>query len=450
MVDSSIDKHLTSWVVLLLILSVSFSASGESLVVSKQGGGFHSIQKAINKASAGDVVYVEEGTYRENLNLNKKITIKGPGPKTVNIVSKEKGEPVISAGPSNSKIKLAGVAIKGATGSKCPDLDKGICPVGLSATGEVSISVIDAQINGNARDGLLLQDSSRLSLVNSLVAKNGENLKGDSNIFYAGIELRNSSQANLKDVELIENRIGLLLSHSATVEIKKCRVSGSSEVGVWVANQAKILIESSEILNSEVGVRGFGGKVKLANSKISENKLGLNFLVTSASLENVSIKGNEVGGDLREGSKVRLKYSTIRANGRTGLKVFNSKVNLYNTEFVKNGSYGLHLFEGSASTVKDSSFENHESAGILLQKTSKARVVSSSFKENGKAVQMAESSRLELNRAKITNNDTGIEISIPEDFTGKLSGFSNMISDNATNFSGVSENTQKKLVAEKE
>lgn len=451
MVNSSIDKHLTSWVVLLLVLSVSFSASGESLVVSKQGDEFHSIQKAIDKASTGDVVHVEEGTYRENLNLDEGITIKGKGPEKVKIISKNKKEPVVLAGPSSAEIKLAGVAIKESTGSKvskCNDIDKGVCPVGLSVTGGVSISVVNARITGNA--GILLQGSSGLSLVNSLVANNGGKLKGDSNIFYAGIELRNSSQANLKDVELIENHIGLLLIHSATAEIKKCRVSGSSQEGVWVANQAEALFEESKFHNNEVGIHGFGGEIKLVGSKISENNLGVEFIATKASMENVSIKRNRVGGVLRAVSKVRLKNSTIKTNGKTGLKVFNSKANLYNTEFVKNGFYGLQLFEGSASLVKNSRFENNESAGILLQKTSKARVASSSFKENGKAIQMAGSSRLELKKAKITNNDTGIEISIPDNFGGSLSGYGNIIYDNDKKFSGVSESKQNNLVAEKE
>jgi len=467
MVDSSIDKHLISWVVLLLILSVSFSASGDSLMVSKQGGGFDSIQKAINKASAGDVVYVEEGTYRENLNLDEGITIKGPGPKTVNIVSKEKGEPVILAGPSSSKIKLAGVALKGATGSKCPEIEKGICSVGISAFGEVTINVVNAKISGNAIDGILLQDSSRLSIANSIVTNNGVKQLG------VGVELNDSSRARLEEVELIGNPFGLLLSHSATAELKGSRISQSREegvrvvskteisiknseinnnegIGVMVANNAKALFEESESQNNKVGIRGFGGKVKLTTSKISGNKLGLKFLATNASIEEVSIKENEDGGVLRKGSKVRLKGSTLKDSGGTGLKVVNSKVNLFNSKFVKNGNYGLHLFENSAAMVINSIFEKHKSAGILLQETSKARVAGSRFKENGKGIQIAGSSSLELKKAKITDNDTGVEISIPEDFTGKLSGFSNMISDNETNFSGVSENTQKKLVAEKE
>ena len=451
MVKSTNDKLLAVLITLLLVLPVSFLVSGESLVVSRQGDGFDSIQKAINKASAGDVVHLEEGTYRENLILDEGIAIKGKGPEKVKIISKNKKEPVVLAGPSNAEIKLAGVAIKGSTGStvsKCPDIDKGVCPVGLSATGEVSISVVNARITVNA--GILLQDSSRLSLVNSLVAKNGEKLKGNSNIFFAGIELRNSSRAKLKDVEVIENHIGLLLSNSATAEIKKCRVSGSSRAGVWVANQAEALFEESKFHNNEVGIHGFGGEIKLVGSKISENNLGVEFIATKASMEDVSITGNEVGGDLRRRSKVRLKGSTISANGRTGIKVFNSKVNLYNIAFVKNGFYGLQLFEGSASLVKNSRFENNKSAGILLQKTSKARVVSSSFKEHGKAIQMAGSSRLELNKSKITNNETGIEISIPDNFGGSLRGFGNIISDNDNNFSGVSKNKQGKLLTEQE
>ena len=74
-----------------------------TLTVCQSGCVFSSIQTAINASSNGDTIQVQSGTYYENVNVNKQLTLRGIG------------RPVVNANYSGSAIKLAadGITLEG-------------------------------------------------------------------------------------------------------------------------------------------------------------------------------------------------------------------------------------------------------------------------------------------------------------------------------------------------
>ncbi|QTA37268.1 hypothetical protein JYK00_05860 [Thermosipho ferrireducens] len=64
-----------------LIISMVSIAQNTTFIVGKSIGYIESIQKAINKASNGDIIHIKEGVYKENLKIiNKNLKIVGESP----------------------------------------------------------------------------------------------------------------------------------------------------------------------------------------------------------------------------------------------------------------------------------------------------------------------------------------------------------------------------------
>src|SRR5450756_1545756 len=89
--------------IIMLILLLVGGAGAATLTVCSSSCTNSSIQAAINAAGNGDIVIVNSGTYYENVNVNKQLTLRGIG------------NPVVDAGGSGSAIKLAvnGIILEG-------------------------------------------------------------------------------------------------------------------------------------------------------------------------------------------------------------------------------------------------------------------------------------------------------------------------------------------------
>lgn len=77
-------KFLVGFLILigamLLIITVFEVAEGKTIIVSKDGNGdYEKIQDAIDNATEGDTIRVWEGTYEENVVVNKTVSLVGNG-----------------------------------------------------------------------------------------------------------------------------------------------------------------------------------------------------------------------------------------------------------------------------------------------------------------------------------------------------------------------------------
>ncbi len=75
-------KRFFSSIILIsaLLLLASLSTVAGTLEVGANDPEFSSIQKAINSAKPGDTLLLKEGTYKENLKIEKDLTLKEKGP----------------------------------------------------------------------------------------------------------------------------------------------------------------------------------------------------------------------------------------------------------------------------------------------------------------------------------------------------------------------------------
>src|SRR3990170_243842 len=89
----------------ILGLLLAGSANAATLMVCQSGCVYSSIQAAVNPSSSGDTILVQSGTYYENVNVTKQLTLRGIG------------MPVVDAGGSGSTITLSadGIILEGFT-----------------------------------------------------------------------------------------------------------------------------------------------------------------------------------------------------------------------------------------------------------------------------------------------------------------------------------------------
>ena len=79
----------------ILGLLLAGSANAATLTVCPSGCAYSIIQAAVNASSSGDTIQVQSGTYYENVNVNKQLTLRGIG------------NPMVNASGSGSAITLS-------------------------------------------------------------------------------------------------------------------------------------------------------------------------------------------------------------------------------------------------------------------------------------------------------------------------------------------------------
>ena len=160
-----------------------------------EGTNYITIQAAINDASPGDEIHVDSGTYYENVNVTKRLTLRG--------IDTGAGMPVVDAGESEnvSAITLVadGIVLEGFTATMTV----------ISEYSGAGIEVISSNntLSGNNASsnfiGIALYNSSNNTLSGNIALNNG-----------GGILLELSTNNTLFDNDANLNGVGISLSYS--------------------------------------------------------------------------------------------------------------------------------------------------------------------------------------------------------------------------------------------
>jgi parallel beta-helix repeat protein len=233
------------------------SAAAATLCVAPGGAGGcqSSIQAAVTAAAAGDTIKVAAGTYKENITINKAVSVIGAGA----------GQSIISADPTVAK---EGVTIDGVT------------------SGAATFSGFT--VTNSALSGILVQNSSGVTVSNNTVIHNDLNLNLDTHTCPGafpfdqddcgeGLHLRGVSNSQILNNLVTDDAGGILLTDETAATtgntIDGNRVQDNVEdCGITLASHPSQIIPPTTQGGQPTFKPGFGVfKNSITNNVVSGN-----------------------------------------------------------------------------------------------------------------------------------------------------------------------------------
>jgi parallel beta-helix repeat protein len=323
---------------LLTLLFTMAQAATITITVGPEGCDHKSVQAAIDAASPGDLIEVREGTYYENVDLNKPLILQGTD-------ADERGV-VLDAGGKGSAITISanGATVAGlvVTNSSCSGIlvhsddniifsvsaiDNEYC--GIRLEGSRNNTVEDSNFSRNGAIGITLKDSEYNRILSNTANENADN----------GIELEESSE------NLIANN----------------SISGSGNDGIELKGSKNNCILSNHATGN---MDGLCLELSSDGNQISDNNFSYNNLTGIMLREsrdnmvekNVAEENNE--GICLEGSS----NTTVRSNNASENAQHGIHLNCYSLE---NTLYANQLIGNAEYEAYDESGKNQWDDGAM-------------------------------------------------------------------------------------
>ena len=261
------------FVILIIGMFLFDEVSAKTITVAKDGSGdYEKIQDAIDNANIGNSVFVSNGTYFENVVVNKTINLTGESRENTVIDGNKSGDVVrIEA----DWVNLSGFLIKNSGEKYYQD---GIEV--MSKNNQITNCIISN--NSGSGKGIYFYKSTNNQIKNCTFSKNGISLESFSNnnqiknciISSGGISLRDYYDNQIKNCTISNS--GIFLGSSSNNQIINCTLNNSSRRGIYISYSSNNKIINCSISdNSENGIYiGGSSNNQIMNSTISNNSGG--------------------------------------------------------------------------------------------------------------------------------------------------------------------------------
>jgi parallel beta-helix repeat protein len=173
-----------------------------------EGADFRTVQEAINNASAGDTIFVRNGTYHENVVINKSITLLG----------EEKTSTIIDGNGTDSVIFIEdadNITVKGFTLKNSGTFLFNSSGVLIERSNGITISDNIIYTNYN---GISLIYSNNTIIYDNNISKN----------FYTGISLYSSANTLISSNIILDNYNGISFIYSSSAVISANTIMNNS------------------------------------------------------------------------------------------------------------------------------------------------------------------------------------------------------------------------------
>ena len=340
------------------------------------------ITEGVNKAKNGDIVYVYNGKYKENIEITKSIELIGQNrDKTFIKDSNDKnyGLLVLASDVTIKKFTFEGfvgsmfsraIQIGMADGSS-PQEDIHLsncqiryCDGGIFVYHVANSMINDCKIFGNHGSGLVIEDSSSVTIKNCLLGGNGGKTE-DGLTRSGGITI-------VSEASTVSN-----------IEISRCTIEENIGIGI------------------ELFVFGTSNSVK--NVKIHNNYL---------------IKNSWYGIDIQEVGDTEIYDNEICKNKKCGIyaNMLKSDCVIINNKISDNGGAnnidcGIYIMDCSETiTIKNNEIQNNVKAGFILLRSMSHKIINNIISQNGIGISLSFSSGNNIEGNTISSNDIGIKI----------------------------------------
>ena len=297
---------------------------------------FTKIQDAIDSIDVknGDTIYVYAGIYYENIYINKSIILRG----------EDRNTTIIDGGGINNTV-IVNVDWAGVFRFT---IQNGFFCIWIFNSSDNTLK--DNSIKYDKAGGIVLWDSVRNIIKDTIFQSNGINIRGD-NIEHWNSHIIEDNFVNGKPIQYYKN--------------KENEIVPLDTSQVILANCTNFFIENLEMSNIDTGIQvGFSENNTFKSNNISNNK---NYgIVLISSCNNIIKENNMDGIELYFSSNNTISENIIKENNMDGIKLHYSSNNTISENNIKeNNDIGINIGQSYNNYINNNRIIE-SSNGILL------------------------------------------------------------------------------------
>ena len=354
-------------IIVLVLLGLCSVASAKTIYVPDD---YARIQWAVDNASAGDTIIVRDGTYVENIDINKQLTIKSEnGSSNCIVQAKNSEDHVFYVTADNVTIKgftvtgsgKAGIFLYKSNNSRIENVNASnnwYCGIHLDYSSNNTITGNTVLYN---KFGICFCKSSNNIIANDTVSSNNydgihlsfsrNNIIANNNASnnYYGVSLYESSNNTIvNNIASSNNCDGIILSCSSNNTIANNNVSSNNDYGIYLYNSSRNTITGNTVLYNKFGIYFW----KSSNNIIANDTVSSN---------------NESGVYLRSSRSNAIANNNISSNNKDGIFLYeSSNNNTITNNTISNNSIGIYLLSSSSNTIANNNISSNNWDGIYL------------------------------------------------------------------------------------
>ena len=316
-----------SFFLIFIFFALMASNALASTIITVDGTGgadYTSIQEAVDNATVGDTILVYPGTYIENVNINKELTVKSysgnPNDTIVRVANSKDNIFDVTA----NNVTISGFKIIGAGTAPYTAEDKAGIYVEGSNGVVISNNNISSKLFSSNSFGIFALDSS-----NNIIFNNSES----------------------------ESRVGIFLWNSSNNKLYNNVLNLNNHNGILLYGASN----NNELINNTVSHSGFGLELDIfcknntfRDNTASKNHIGI-FLLNSSNnylINNSANSNNWNGIGLQRSSNNTLLNNIANFNNNSGIFLIYSCSNtLDSNNASKNMEYGINVNNFSRSNL---------------------------------------------------------------------------------------------------
>jgi len=316
------------------------------------------IQDGIDNASSGGTIFVFNGTYYENVIVNK----------SINLIGEDKNTTIIDGRNATSNIvciyvdwvNISGFTIRYSMNA------------GIFVTWR-SNNTITGNIIVNTKYGIDLIRSASNNIIS------GNTI---STIYYVGIRLRYSSDNNIIANNTIANNgwCGIRTSYSSCNTISENTITNNNRNGVFLLYSSDNTIYGNTITNNTI-------------TNNNENGIHIGYLSNDETATvisgNIITNNNQNGIYIGDTSDNVIYGNTIASNNENGISVGHSPGNaIYENTIMNNNQSGIILPFSSHNAVSGNTITNNSNDGIEISYSHYNNIYENTITNNNEGIEI--------------------------------------------------------------
>jgi hypothetical protein len=382
---------------------------------------FATLRAAIKAAGPGALLRIEEGIWRERLEITRPVVLLGRGPGRTRIVP-EGGLPAIEVRGAD-RVEIRGLSIEGAA-------------VSISYWGGTGHRLENVSLRGAWQTGIVAR-GARLVILGSELADVGKgkmgrgiDLEGGSleatNLILRAAGRRaivlHGSRAVLTDLDVQGSSLAALqVTDGAEVRVLRGTFIGQGGAALY-AGGARLLVEDAEVRGAEYAVIGFrDADLFISGGRFSDYRVaGVALINSGGTIQRCRIGGSGTEAAISITGKVKkpvaLLDNRIHDSGAMGVHVTSSSVLargniITGTRLDRDKDMGDAFYAVESDLVVDRNvLRGNAGSGVAIVR-SQLRMTGNDVIDNGRSgVLLLGSSRATASRNLFEGNSTGVEL----------------------------------------